>query len=238
MGFLILSFFAGVLTVFSPCVFPLLPVILGTSAASKTYAKMITVVVSLVVSIFIFTLLLKASTLLIDIDPDFWKYLSGGILIVLGILTFFPQIWEKFTTKSNLTNKSHSLLNKSSKVKGRVGDILIGASLGPVFSSCSPTYAVIVATVLPVSFAEGLLYLIAYCLGLMLFLFAIGFLGRKLTSKLSWAANPKGAYKFILGSIFIILGVFIILGLDKKFETYLVERGWFDATQIEQQFLD
>ncbi|USN58208.1 MAG: hypothetical protein H6767_08005 [Candidatus Peribacteria bacterium] len=43
-----------------------------------------------------------------------------------------------------------------------LGSILVGISLGPVFSSCSPTYAIILAVILPTSFLFGLVNLFAY----------------------------------------------------------------------------
>ena len=47
---------------------------------------------SLAVSIIAFTLLLKASTVLIDIDPGVWPIVSGVILIVLGLVTYIPAL--------------------------------------------------------------------------------------------------------------------------------------------------
>ena len=87
------SFIAGMLTILAPCVLPVLPVILAGSVTEKKswYSHLVTL--SLAVSIVLFTVLLKASTLLIDIPPSFWKILSGGILITLGLVYLFPHAW-------------------------------------------------------------------------------------------------------------------------------------------------
>ena len=53
---------------------------------------------------------------------------------------------------------------------------MVGLSLGPVFSSCSPTYAIILAVILPASFLTGLLNLFAYVLGLSIALLVIALL--------------------------------------------------------------
>ena len=62
--------------------------------------------------------------------------------------------------------------------------ILMGAALGPVFSSCSPTYALILAIVLPAGFLFGFLALVSYTLGLAAILFAIAIFEQKLVKKL------------------------------------------------------
>lgn len=161
MTLLFLSFIAGVLTVLAPCTLPLLPIIIGGSLQDEhSRRKPLVITLSLAFSIIIFTLLLKFSAVLIDIPATMWSYISGGILIFFGIITLWPIWWEKFSVRFNLTGKSNELLGAQIKKKTYWGEILLGASLGPVFSSCSPTYFVILATVLPQSFVVGLLYLI------------------------------------------------------------------------------
>jgi cytochrome c biogenesis protein CcdA/thiol-disulfide isomerase/thioredoxin len=234
----ITSYIAGVLTVLAPCVLPLLPIIIGSSVAANSRWKPFVITASLAFSLTLFTLLLKASTLLIDIPPEFWKYVSGGIIIFFGVITLFPNLWSDFSTKLGLSTKSDSLLEKSTEKGGLFGAILIGMSLGPVFASCSPTYSLILATVLPVNFAEGILYIITYALGLSSILLLISFLGRSLVNKLKVVANPNSWFKKILGILFIIVGLAIITGFDKKVETFILDSGYFDITKVEQNILE
>jgi cytochrome c biogenesis protein CcdA/thiol-disulfide isomerase/thioredoxin len=240
MTFLLISFVAGILTVLAPCVLPLLPVIIGGSVSNvRSRLKPYIITTSLTVSVVVFTLLLKFLTIFIDIPPMFWQYLSGGILIFFGLITLFPFVWEKMSIKFNLVlgRKSNTLLAEGVKKESFVGDIIIGASLGPVFSSCSPTYFVILATVLPQSFATGLIYLIAYSIGLSLALLLIAKIGQRLVSKLDGVSDPEGWFKRTLGAIFLFVGIFVATGLDKNFQTFLISKNIFDITVIEQNFL-
>jgi len=237
MSLLLLSFIAGCLTVLSPCVISLLPVIIAGSLKEKDKSRPYIVIASLAVSVLVFTLLLKVSSSLINIPPEVWTTISGGILIILGLITLFPVAWDNFSLKLGLANKSDELLNKSNQRKGVLGSILVGASLGPVFSSCSPTYAIIVATVLPVDLATGILYLILYCLGLSLMMLLIAVFGQRIIGRFKWAVNPNGKFKKILGIMFVIIGVLTLTGLDKKVQLYLAQNGFIDATLIENQFL-
>lgn len=231
------SLIAGLLTILAPCVLPLLPVIVGGAAGTRNRWYPFILVVSLSSSVILFTLLLKASTLLIDIPQSFWTTISGGIILIFGLIWLFPSVWERITTKTNLLNKSQEGLSAAGQVESNWGAVLMGAALGPVFSSCSPTYFVILATVLPVSFAAGLLYLITYGIGLAVMLGLIAFFGQKLTTRLGWAANPHGLFRKALGLLLVLVGLAVITGYEKKIETAILDAG-FGVTELETKLLE
>ncbi len=240
MTFLLLSFIAGLLTVLAPCVLPLLPVIIGgASVDSRSKWKPYVITASLALSVIIFTLLLKFATIFIDIPQSVWQWISGLVLIFFGLITLFPDLWERGAAKANLVlmRKSNTLLAVGVKKESFWGDVVIGASLGPVFSSCSPTYFVILATVLPQSFAMGLIDLFAYAIGLSLALLAIALLGQKLVGRLGGASDPKGWLKRTLGAVFLLVGIFVITGWSAKVQTYFINNSPFDVTKLETGLL-
>ncbi len=242
MILLLVSFVAGVLTILAPCVLPLLPVIVGGSLSDDgnqafNKKKAFTIIISLGLSVIIFTLLLKASTLFIDIPEYVWKWVSGGIIVLFGLVTLFPSLWEsRFIAR--LSIKSNILLGKGNQKNNTWGDIIVGAALGPVFSTCSPTYFIVLATVLPVNFILGLVYLLTYTAGLCLALFGVSVVGKKIMNRLGVVADPEGKFKKVIGVIFIIVGIAIIGGLDKKTQVFILDAGFFDVTKIEQKLLD
>ena len=239
MTLLIISFIAGLLTVLAPCVLPLLPVIIGGSVSSpRNKWKPYIITGSLALSVIVFTLLLKVSTAFIDIPQSFWTYFSGGILIVFAVSMLFPNMWSKLGHKTGIGTWANKVLAKGDKKENFTGDIIMGAALGPVFSTCSPTYFVILATVLPQNFFIGLINLIAYALGLSLILLLIALLGQKFTSKLNILSNPEGIFKKVIGVIFLIIGIGIMTGLDKKLEILILDSGYFDFTSIENRLLE
>lgn len=239
MTLLLISFIAGVLTVLAPCILPLLPIVVGGSLGEGTNKKKaITITASLGISVIVFTLLLKASTLFISIHPNTWKYISGGILIFFGIVSFFPTLWEKIPFVNKLNQTSNKALSAGNKKSGFWGDVIIGSALGPVFSTCSPTYFILLATVLPAQPILGMIYLLAYTVGLSLMLLLIAIIGQKLTQKLGWASDSHGWFKKVLAVLFLLVGIAIITGFDKKVETAILDSGFFDVTQIEQKLLE
>jgi cytochrome c-type biogenesis protein len=228
MALLLVSLLAGMLSVLAPCVIALLPILLARSSDGTRSRSPIFIIGGLGVSIMIFSISLKASTLLIDIPTRYWQIVSGVIILGFGITYLFPNIWESLAMKLNLQTKANQASGKALQRKGKIGDVVLGASLGPVFSACSPTYALIVASILPATPIQGLFYLLAFVLGLSLMLGLIAVLGSKMVQKLGWGINPNGWFKRILGIIFILVGILIATGTDKQILGYIVERGWFD----------
>lgn len=237
MILLVISFIAGVLTVLAPCILPLLPVVVGASAAGRSKLTPYVVVGSLAASIILFTFVLKVSTAFIAIPPQFWTYLSGGIIFLFGITLAFPTLWESIPGMAKASASSNKLLGTGYQKKSLVGDAIVGAALGPIFATCSPTYFLILASVLPASFLLGTVYIVAYVVGLSLILLMLGLIGERLAKGLQGLADPRGWFKKIVGVIFIMLGVMIMFGIEKRIETAILDAGIFDITKVEQSLL-
>ena len=240
MLLLLISFLAGALTTLAPCVLPLLPIIVGGSvgATTKEPARPYIIALSLAGSVIVFTLLLKASTVLINLSPGVLAAISGGILIILGLVSILPELWERLVINMNWEVTSQRFLGKGERNKGKyIGPVLTGVALGPVFASCSPTYAFILASVLPHSFASGLIYLVAYSIGLVLALLLVSLLGKKLISRLSWAVDTHSLFRRVIGVIFVLIGIAIISGQEVPIETWVANRLPFDETKLEQVLL-
>ncbi len=233
-GLLVVSLLAGVLTVAAPCVLPLLPVIVGGSVvadgadARRARWRPVVIAASLAVSVIVFTLLLKATTALLGIPTQMWQVISGVIVILLGFNLLVPSLWERVSTRLGLGDRSNRALGASVQRQSLGGDMLTGAALGPVFTSCSPTYALIVAAVLPSSFAEGVLYVTLYAIGLAVPLLLIALAGRTAARQLGWLADPRGWFRRSMGVVFIIVGIVVIVGADKALQTLILELGWYD----------
>jgi cytochrome c biogenesis protein CcdA/thiol-disulfide isomerase/thioredoxin len=234
------AFIAGVLTVLAPCVLPLLPVIIGGSITgdSKDKRRPFLIAGSLAVSLILFTVLLKATTLLINIPPQSITYFSGGIIIILGLATLFPQAYATIIARLGIEHRAQKLLGTGTSNRNQlVGPIITGAALGPVFSSCSPVYAYILATVLPAHFATAMAYIVSYVLGLSLILLAVGFYGQRLTSRIRFASNPKGTFQRVLGVLFVLVGVMIITGTGTKIQVWVANHTPFKFDNLSSKLI-
>ncbi len=139
----------------------------------------------------LFTVLLKVSTAFIDIPSSFWKYLSGLILLALGLVYIFPHAWAQISSRIFGSRANSSLDHAQNIESSTMRGIVTGAVLGPVFSTCSPTYSLLLATVFPVSLVAGIIYTFIYAIGLSLVLLAISVFGASLVRKLRVFADER-----------------------------------------------
>ena len=257
------AFVAGVLTTLAPCVLPLLPIIVGGSMAGalaeeraasgagsvavgttkqvvkerSAVTRALVITISLGLSILVFTLALKATTALIGIPPQTWQWVSGGVLIALGVVGAFPDLWERLSARLGLQARSATRLGAARRRDGLSGEILTGAALGPVFTSCSPLYGYVIVTVLPAEPVRGLVLLCVYIVGLCATLLIIALAGQRVVARFGWAADPHGWFRRGLGIVFIVVGVLVATGWMKTIETWLVVNAPFAPWNLDSQFI-
>ncbi len=233
---------AGVLTTLAPCVLPLLPVIVGGSLApdadrSAQTRRAVVVAASLGLSVAAFTLALKGTTALIGVPPQTWQWLSGGILVTLGLVSVFPGVWDRAAAAVSLQSRTQRGLRGARAQDGLTGQVLTGAALGPVFSSCSPLYAYVVVTVLPADLGYGLVLLAAYCLGLSATLLVIALAGQRAVSRLGWAADAHGWLRRSLGVVFVAVGLVVLLGWDREVQAWVLEHSPVAPWELDSGFI-
>jgi cytochrome c biogenesis protein CcdA len=231
---------AGVLTTLAPCVLPLLPVVVGGSLGkpdAEARKRAYLIATSLGASVVLFTLLLKATTALIDVPVEFWQWFSGLLLIALGVVSAYPRVWDEISAKLSLQSVTNRQLVKARAKTGTLGAVLTGSALGPVFTSCSPFYGYVIVTVLPASFAQGIGLLVAYVIGLCGTLLIVSLLGQTVMGRARGIANPDGWFRKALGVTFVLVGIAIILGLDKEFQTWVIENSVFRPWELDSTFI-
>jgi cytochrome c-type biogenesis protein len=220
---------AGALTTLAPCALSLLPVVVGGSVSGAGDAdavrRAVLVTTSLGVSVFVFTLALRATTALIDVPPSVWRWVSGGLLVALGLVAVFPEVWDRLSLATGLSRGSARGLAAAHGRGGALGAVLTGAALGPVFTSCSPLYGYVVVTVLPAEPARGLALLSAYVVGLVGVLLPVALLGQRAVRRLRRAADPRSWFRRGLGVLFVVLGLLVATGLMQDVEAWVLEHS-------------
>jgi peptide methionine sulfoxide reductase msrA/msrB len=240
MIFFIISILAGIFTVLAPCILPLLPVVIGASEeGSRGISKRaLTVIGSLSLSVVLFTLILKATTLFISIHQIFWTSFSGLVIVLVGFAIVSPSFWVKIPYMNKLSILSNKAVGAGYQKKSYKGDMLIGLALGPVFTTCSPTYLFIIATVLPASFIVGFIYLLGFTLGLAISLLLIAYFGQQIVNKITAHMQTTGTVKKIFGVLIILVGIAVLTGYDKKLETYILDSGYGATIQLEDSLIE
>lgn len=224
LGVYSISFLAGVLSILSPCVLPLVPILVGTALNTHRYgpyALALGLAISFtVVGVFIATL--GAS---LGIDQEVFRVIAAALLIIFGTVLLSSTLQEKFASMtSSLSGSGQNLLNYVS-TDSLLGQFLLGLLLGIVWSPC--VGPVLGATITLASQGQNLghvtLVMALFGLGAGLPLILLGLLSRqammKVRSKL-FTAGKVG--KRLLGTILLLVGILIISGLDKQLEGFIV----------------
>ncbi len=240
MIFFLIAILAGIFTVLAPCILPLLPIVVGAGEeGSRSISKRaLTVIGSLSISVILFTLLLKTTTLFINIPQTFWTTFSGVIIILVGAGICLPSLWSRIPYINKLSALSNKALGAGYQQKNYKGDMLVGLALGPVFTTCSPTYLFIIATVLPLSFFVGFVYLIGFTFGLALSLLLIAYFGQQIINKVTAHMSTAGKIKQAFGILIILVGIGILTGYDKKLETFILDSGYGATIELEDSLIE
>lgn len=237
------SFLAGILSVLAPCVLPMIPILLwGWIIWDKR--KPLRIIWSAMLCIFLFTYLLKISTAFIDIPLSTWSWLSWTIIWLYGLVLVFPALWDRVVTLIRSIGSRNDAVadgyNPSLHNKWWQSvwwDVLLWASLWPIFATCSPTYALLLGAVLPVSTSLAILWILAYMIWFGGFLYILVLWGRQLIKRFHVVANSNGWFKKILGIILFIIWICIATGYIKTIEANLIS-CISDSSQLEQGIIE
>ncbi len=219
-----LGYLAGLLSTLSPCVLPLVPILIGTAAAAHAlgpYALALGLMLSFsLVGIFLATL--GAS---LGLDSDTFRNVAAVILIVFGIVLLSVKLQERFATAtSGLSAAGDGLLSKL-RLEGLGGQFVVGLLLGVIWSPCvGPTLGA--ATTLASqgqSLAQIALLMMIFALGAGTPLVALGSLSRATVMRVRGRMMKAGKLgKSLLGALLLLVGLAILTGLDKSFEAWAV----------------
>ena len=218
---ILFAFIAGFVTILSPCILPLLPIILsGSTTGGKS--KPIGVVTGFVASFTFFTLFLSTIVQATGISPDTVRLVSIFLLIIFGLSLITPKVQasieQLFTRLAGFTPKT---TNKT----GFLGGILIGISLGLIWTPCvGPILASVISLALTGSVSSSAFFItFAYSLGTAIPMLAITYGGRQLLQKVPWLLANTSKIQQGFGLVMIITAIGIYYNVDRKFQTWVLE---------------
>ena len=235
MLFLIpIAFISGVLTVFSPCVLPILPIILASGIDGNT-KRIKGMIAGLVVSFTIASLLLATLVRVLGIPADTVRLFAVGLLVIFGLSMVFPSIWEKIQGWIERYWRFQPSQNKNS---GFGGGFITGVSLGIVWTPCIGPVVAAVATLAAVSsFSLSAVFIaLAYALGTGVPLYFIAKGGSRMSQKLSFVKKENQKIRQIFGLIILATALFIWSGTDRALQAWTLNNLPESWTQITTTF--
>jgi cytochrome c-type biogenesis protein len=235
---LALAFAAGLLSILSPCVLPLVPIVLGAAVTAHPLGAL-ALAAGLATSFTVLGLLLALVGFGLGLDADLFRLAAATIMIALGAVLVVPSWQAQLAAAGGPVSGWMDRRFGGFASSGAAGQFAIGLLLGAVWSPCvGPTLG---AASLLASQGHDLLRvtltMAVFGVGAALPLILLGMLSRATLMRVRSRLMSAGKLgKALLGAAFIVIGVAIVSGADKKIEAVLVDVSPQWLTELTTSF--
>ena len=230
-----LSVVAGALTTLSPCVFPLLPVIVG-GAVQRHRAAPVAMGLGMAITFTLIGLLVGGLGGSLSLAPDDVRHVGAWLLVVFGVVMLVPVLERRFsnwmTPLASSANRVGARLDGSALISA----FALGGLLGLVWSPCAgPLLGSTLALVATAGGApRGALLLGLFGLGAALPLVGAAYASRAGFGRVrAWVLAHANAAKRAMGGLLVLVGLLILTGGDHAIEAWVNDRlpdAWLALT--------
>ena len=233
-----LALIAGILSVLSPCVLPLLPIVLGTAASEHRFGPA-ALAGGLALSFVVIGLFVATIGFSIGLDGDVFRTGAAFVLIAIGLVLVAPPLQAHFAVAAGSLGGWTEQRFGGFATSGLGGQFAVGLLLGAVWSPCvGPTLGA--ASILAAQSQElpqVAATMVVFGLGAALPLLLLGMASREALLRWRHRLQATGnGVKVALGVLLIVMGAAIVTGLDKAIETALVDSSPLWLTDLTTRF--
>lgn len=230
---LFFAFLAGIVTILSPCILPVLPIVLSGSVAGDK-KRPLGIIVGFILSFTFFTLFLTKIIEFTGIPSDTLRFVAAGVLLLFGVSLLLPRfqvVMELVFTKLSV------ITPKSGTHTGFFGGILIGLSIGLIWSPCvGPILASVIALAATSKVTtQSFLITLSYSIGSGIPMFFIMYGGQNLLQKNPWLLQNTTKIQKIFGVLMILMSGMIFFNWDRNFEQFIATTQYgTNITKLEE----
>lgn len=221
----LLAFLAGVLTILSPCVLPLVPIVFA-SAQNRHPLGPVALGAGLALSFTALGLFISTIGFSLGIDAGLFRTAGAILLVAVGLTLALPALQHRFELAlAPVGNWANGRMQRRGN-GSLIGQFAMGGLLGFVWLPCvGPTLGA--ASVLAAqgkNLGEVSAVMTAFGFGAAVPLGLIGALSAKALNRgRGTLMRAGGAARRLLGAATILIGLMILLGADHSLETYLTQ---------------
>ena len=219
-----LGLLAGVLSTLSPCVLPLIPILMASALAAHRLGPL-ALAAGLGLSFAAIGIFLAAAGASLGLDDDVLRKIAAVLLIAFGVVMLSRRLQTRFASGvSPLADRAQGWL---AKLKGEtvLGQFAIGLLLGAVWAPCvGPTLGAATTLAAQGKHLGNIAALMAcFGIGAALPLMLLGTFSRAALVRFRGRVGTIGAAgRVALGTLFVAFGVLIVTGLDRQLEAALL----------------
>lgn len=209
---IILGFIEGFALIISPCILPILPIVLaGSLAGSKK--RPLGIIIGFTLTFAIFAFFSRKVVQYSGIDLNLIRHISYGILFLLGLIMISSYLTEKFSQfTQRLAGISSTFTSASNPQGGFLSGLFLGGLVAIVWTPCAGPIlaAVIVQTVIQQTTITSFFTLLAFALGAAIPMFIIALYGKKIMGTFSIFKTKASLFRKILGAVIIASVAYMI----------------------------
>jgi len=225
-----LAFAAGIMTILSPCVLPLAPIVVA-SARAKDPRGPLALAMGLALTFGLVGGVLASFGVEFG-DSDVVRWASAAIMVAIGAALIFPAIGDALERRLGFAGKTADALNERLPKAGLFGQAAAGVVLAFAWAPCAgPTLgAALLLAARGGSLAAAIATMTVYALGAAGALIAVGLALGRMAGKAGLASAGTWG-RIALGAAFGVIGLAILTDLDHRVEAVLIAAmpNWLTA---------
>lgn len=233
-----LGVLAGILSTLSPCVLPLIPIVIGAAIAAHRRGPL-ALAAGLTLSFALVGTFVAYAGASIGLSPDIVRKAGAVILGLFGLVLLSSSLQRRYAAATAGLSGAGQTLLAGWRIEGIRGQFVVGLLLGVVWSPCvGPTLGAAVGLATQGrDLGQIAVLMLLFGLGAALPLLILGQVGHSALGRMRTSLLRAGSVgKSVLGAVFLILAVGIVFGFDQHVESWLVDHSPDWLTRLTTRF--
>ncbi|MEP7063021.1 MAG: cytochrome c biogenesis protein CcdA [Betaproteobacteria bacterium] len=232
------GFVAGLLSILSPCVLPLVPIVVGTAVAAHPLGA-VALAVGLALSFTGVGIFVATVGFAVGLDAEWFRNAAAALLVGFGAILLSGTLQRRFAGATAPLGAYADQWLRRLRIEGMGGQLVVGLLLGLVWAPCvGPTLgAAAMLASQGKSLGQVALVMALFGIGAALPLTVVGSVSHRLFAGSKANLLRAGTYgKYVLGAMMVALGLIMLSGFDRSLEAYLVQISPAWLTELTTRF--